>query len=408
MDIATPDDLVLKECARDGSVRTTNWQSLLERLLERIDYAVHNEFPIPSVPLPQPLPRSIIEETPTPTATPHLQGSSFSDDSLYSNSLKENNPPDGSHAIFSNSATSLKTPNSEGYMSPLINRQRHLTTVLPTPAGALPPQLLSLLSSIHSTLKTSFAKGPPHTIQRLAELALHPSVHYRTLPSYLRAIDRVISVSSTADTFPLPSVETALMNGDGLSDNYLSINTRQDDFNGAALTRIPWLRDATSMTVIGSAPDLRTESTAMIDGPNGAGSLETVTVSINNMGSGRRENGGLRSDMKPIIAAEQLRLDLEEDGDERTPHARGPEEIGVEDMGPQSVSEGFDIEAALGRKGEGESGNGMGMGMGMGMSTLTSGFSTEDISRQKDPTVEGVAYRDGEEKEKVEPECSHA
>ena len=101
-------------------------------------------------------------------------------------------------------------------------------------------------------------------------------------------------------------------------------------------------------------------------------------------------------------------MDLEEDGDERTPHARGPEEIGVEDMGPQSVSEGFDIEAALGRKGEGESGNGMGMGMGMGMSTLTSGFSTEDISRQKDPTVEGVAYRDGEEKEKVEPECSHA
>jgi hypothetical protein len=37
--------------------------------------------------------------------------------------------------------------------------------------------------------------------------------------------------------------------------------------------------------------------------------------------------------------------------DEEIPHARGPEEIGMEDMGPQhpSLSGGLDIEAAVGR-----------------------------------------------------------
>lgn len=250
-------------------------------------------------------------------------------------------------------------------------------------------------------LKTSFATGPPHTIQRLAELALHPSIHYRTLPSYLRAIDRVISVSSAADIFPLPSVETAFLNGDGPGNNYLSTNARQDDFNGAALTRIPWLREAPAMAMAGSAPDLRTESTAMIDGPNGAGSLETVTVSINDIGISRRENSGSKTDIKAMTAAEQLRLDLEEDADEKTPHARGPEEIGMEDMGPQGSSEGFDIEAALGRKGEVANG----VGVSMGMSTLTSGFSTEEMIRQRESTMEqAVAERKGVEKVPVEPD----
>jgi len=42
--------------------------------------------------------------------------------------------------------------------------------------------------------------------------------------------------------------------------------------------------------------------------------------------------------------------------DDETPHARGPEEIGMEDMGPQVASsvgigmQGIDVEAAVGRK----------------------------------------------------------
>ena len=47
-----------------------------------------------------------------------------------------------------------------------------------------------------------------------------------------------------------------------------------------------------------------------------------------------------------------------------TVHVRGPAEVGMEDMGPQKTSQekmdeggvgkGFDVEAAVGRKGEGE------------------------------------------------------
>ena len=340
-----------------------------------------------------------MKETP-PAITPQNQSSSFGHDTFYSGAQKELDPLSSSQSLRSNSSNSLKSSGAKSYPSSPPNRHQQTIATLSAPTGTLPPQLSSLLSSIHSTLKTSFATGPPHTIQRLAELALHPSIHYRTLPSYLRAIDRVISVSSTADIFPLPSVETAFLNGDGSGNNYLSTNARQDDFNGAALTRIPWLREAPAMAVAGSAPDLRTESTAVIDGPNGAGSLETVTVAINDMGNLRRENNGSKTDTKPITAAKQLRLNFEEDADEKTPHARGPEEIGVEDMGPQGSSERFDIEAALGRKGEGASG----LGAGMGMSTLTSEFSTEEMIKQRESMEQAVAERKGLEKVPVEPD----
>ena len=44
-------------------------------------------------------------------------------------------------------------------------------------------------------------------------------------------------------------------------------------------------------------------------------------------------------------------------GEGTRPHARGPDVIGMEDMGPQSSSAGvggLDIEGAVGRRGEGE------------------------------------------------------
>ena len=47
----------------------------------------------------------------------------------------------------------------------------------------------------------------------------------------------------------------------------------------------------------------------------------------------------------------------EEEADEERVHARGPDEMTMEDMGPQAsdrVGQAFDVEAALGRPGEGE------------------------------------------------------
>lgn len=140
------------------------------------------------------------------------------------------------------------------------------------------------------------------------------------------------------------------------------------------LTRIPWLRN-TSDSASDRVGDLRTESTSLIDGPNGAGSLETVTVSMNgiaragvvppgNVLLSQPDTGtspvGRQTRSSSAAAAVARKEEAEEgkgEGDERI-HARGPEEIGVEDMGPQATaSEGaivFDVEGALGRRGEGE------------------------------------------------------
>jgi PPP4R2 len=114
----------------------------------------------------------------------------------------------------------------------------------------LPPPLASLLASAKSTLRHNFGTKPPHTIQRLAELILRPTHHYRTLPAYLRALDRVVSVSSSADTFPLPQAGYL---GDGNQPNGVANGTRSgfmmmdnslgsdESLGGALLTPIPWL-----------------------------------------------------------------------------------------------------------------------------------------------------------------------
>ena len=250
--------------------------------------------------------------------------------------------------------------------------------------GTLPPQLLSLYSSVQTALQTSFVHSPPYTVQRLAELIISPTNHYKTLPSYLRALDRVISVSSTANNFPLPSLAS---NGEG--DNYSFLgsvdSSEVDDFNGAALTRIPWLRDTASLLSSGERPlttDLRTESTSLIDGPNGAGSIETVTVSVNGLSNTTRNpmqqrlnvSGRTESEVDArmehgLASADDLQAsNVLVEAEEEEVHARGPEEIGVEDLGPQDAARSpgsnhhllhsaiFDAEAALGRPGEAEPG----------------------------------------------------
>lgn len=234
-----------------------------------------------------------------------------------------------------------------------------------------------MLSSIQSTLKSSFSAAPPHTAQRFAELILRPTLHYRTLPSYLRALDRVLSVSSPANVFPLPSINSPsttsngrLLNGSTTPDPSDGPN---DDFvGGAELTPIPWLNGSASLSYLSpdhpNASDLHTESTSLIDGPHGAGSLETVTVTVNGIASASHEEL-LRRDNDvttgPITSQSiygtrhtsptSLQENIPPEAAEEPVVARGPHLIGMEDLGPQgSGPREFDIEAALGRKGEAE------------------------------------------------------
>jgi hypothetical protein len=121
---------------------------------------------------------------------------------------------------------------------------------LETSMKSLPHPLQFILDSIKSTLRSYFTTNPPHTIQRLAELILYPDRQYRTLPAYLRAVDRVVSVSSGADLFPLPQTNgsndgelpNGSMNGTATSFMITDHGLGSDEsLGGALLTPIPWL-----------------------------------------------------------------------------------------------------------------------------------------------------------------------
>ncbi len=77
------------------------------------------------------------------------------------------------------------------------------------PAGSrpLPQPIVNMITDINLTLAATFPVYPPHTIQRLSEMVLAPREHYRSLPAYLHALDRIIHVTSGPTSTPcrLPS-----------------------------------------------------------------------------------------------------------------------------------------------------------------------------------------------------------
>ncbi|KAK7962301.1 uncharacterized protein PG986_003126 [Apiospora aurea] len=340
----------------------------------------------------------------------------------------------------------------------------------PLSPGTVPPQVTAMLNEITTTLTSTFPTYPPHSIQRLAELVLAPKHHYKSLPTYLHALDRVVHVTSGLNVYPLPpavpdaSSISLLPNGatDAILPSPWAAPGSDEALGGALLTPIPWLQHGSqgqgglsptsSQTDSSSAAgdrandsegELRTESTETIDGPNGMGSIETVTVTVNGVSSmGARVGVGVtqgellrqeqRAGVVPVSQLipthhihpgqfhqqqntqqqQQQQLDQDQDQDsgpqenqaegsvspsttatladdspaaseakegveenaaaepvsdraeDERPHARGPEEIGAEDMGPQRESSssanygggagldmhGIDVEAAVGRK----------------------------------------------------------
>lgn len=267
--------------------------------------------------------------------------------------------------------------------------------------GQLPKQIADQLADIASHLQT-FSSYPPHTVQRLAELILSPRAHYKALASYLHAVDRVVQVTSGTDRFPLPPLVPDMslinINGEGEMDPAEAVawsnpttaaSVGSDEaLGGALLTPIPWLARRSPESSEGTpGAQIHSESTETIDGPNGMGSIETVSVSVNgvpSMGHARGITQGelLRQEQRAgVVPVSQLTrsqassaageherpVDAEEgkwppeDEEDEVPHARGPEEIGVGDTGPQGQTTSYmgeggvemqniDVEAAVGRK----------------------------------------------------------
>lgn len=266
----------------------------------------------------------------------------------------------------------------------------------------LPPETVTFYSSIRNALSTNFPKGAPHTIQRLAELVLEPKRRYKFLMPFLRALDRVVSVSSSNTIFPLP--QAVLPTATGLLNGITATNATQaslgsdESLGGALLTPIPWLQNR-------GQNELISESTEMVDGPNGTGRIETVTVGMLSGANGSNgspqapqatsptnsngvsqiasshPDGETLPSTGPVTQGEILRQEQEAgivlnnphslttnlsrttvgemesggtvmetvEGEEEQPHARGPELIGMEDTGPQTQFSHLDIEGAVGR-----------------------------------------------------------
>ncbi|EEH36642.2 hypothetical protein PAAG_07060 [Paracoccidioides lutzii Pb01] len=340
---------VLELVAKDGTIDFEKWPDLLDPLIERLEHIVHNDFPMPTIP-------PTLSNT---HDTPSLIPSSYPIQEVnpQSNNNKENAPP-------SQLQTSPGRPPVPAFRSSVPIEQIP-DSQLQSTDDALPPPLVRILSSIKYTLRTYFSLKPPHTIQRLAELILQPTRHYSTLPSYLRAVDRVVSVSSGADIFPLPAslpipgglIDTNLVNGvngSGSSSFVLENDALGSDesLGGALLTPIPWLRD--SALPGGNNDGILDFDSSPNSSPDVSPSSSSSPSTVPPQGSGavtgeltrqEQEAGVVHITIQEHQVGSSLvagRDGVEAQGDddvEEIPHARGPAILGVEDMGLQNRTE---------------------------------------------------------------------
>ncbi|KAI0895776.1 hypothetical protein F4806DRAFT_69275 [Annulohypoxylon nitens] len=308
---------ILRNIANGGQIDFSVWPALLPRIISRIERVARYEFPIPSLAPPAP---TII---PSSIPPPQTQTDSEPTESFLS--------PLPSSPIEPTSSSSSQENKENTPIAPRPNPPSTSAAQTPAPPAALPPgmlpqQILSMVAEITTTLKNTFPKYPPHTLQRLSELVIAPKHHYRTLPTYLHALDRVVHVTSGLNIYPLPPAIPDMKSGsllaNGLSDALAAPSPwatpgSDEALGGALLTPIPWLQPnhhgiggpssalstpgQRSPNSAGSGPqsspgpgamgsndlegEVRTESTETIDGPNGVGSIETVSVSVNGIPS---------------------------------------------------------------------------------------------------------------------------
>ncbi|KAK4191865.1 hypothetical protein QBC35DRAFT_486171 [Podospora australis] len=431
MEIDTHDD-ILRKVALDGSMDYSSWPELLPDVLERIEKIANTVFPIPHIPPPR---AARARPTPPPlTGPPPSSGTTVAADSSQDTN-KENASP--------TPATTATAPSSSS----------STTAVAPPsscPEGStLPKPVQAMLDEILSVLRSNFSSNPPHTIQRLSELILHPRKHYKSCIAWLHALDRVVHVTSGANIYPLPpaipdmsSISLTSTTSSTTPTVHSTVGT-DEALGGALLTPIPWLARRTNggggsdsgsdddggsspLSASGissgpvlqqqqqqpqqqhfhlqrqqhSSPSVRTESTETIEGPNGMGRIETVSISVNGIPSTGASSSNAVLAQRGITQGELLRQEQragvvpmsqlarqqhvaqarasakekeedatmtskEEEDEEETPHARGPEEIGAADTGPQPPgsaqtytvgiagnaveTRGINVEAAVGR-----------------------------------------------------------
>ncbi|KAJ4422721.1 hypothetical protein N0V82_002618 [Gnomoniopsis sp. IMI 355080] len=461
MEMDTDAEETLRKLASGGSMDYSTWPLLLATVVSHIEKTAHHDFPIPRIPQPTVAAPPLLPEprflAPLPPSSDPAEPTSSSSDI---------DPPANTNTSGNDSAGPSSQETDKENAAPANAPASTSPTSEPPPApelepGTLPPQITAMVAEITGVLNENFHTYPPHTIQRLAELVLEPRKHYRSLPSYLHAVDRVVHVTSGNNIYPLPPAipDMSHMHINGVTEAtgaqedssdpkpeqpaqaiWASSSTggapigSDEALGGALLTPIPWLarraangggdgssesgesstlgseaggtslavgQGAGSNTSANSSPtsqqrqgrqfemQVRTESTETIDGPNGMGSIETVSVSINGISSlsaaqqqrvitqgeliRQEQRAGVvpvsqlaRSGPIVVTSNPAASSTAGEDGADTTmgegegegeaqkdtsseksdedmadedeaPHARGPDIIGAADMGPQKT-----------------------------------------------------------------------
>lgn len=243
------DEPVLEACAETGNIDYVQWPSILPSLLERLSQIANEEFPLPR---PYPIIHPVLpsQTTSDPLADRFIENPPV----LPSNTPKTPRTLPPVPTFPSSSASRVPDSQADG---------KEDTQDGTATAEQLPAEVLQLLEQSLKTLRTYFAEKPPHTIQRLSELVLYPTRHYKTLPAWLRALDRVVSVSSGADIFPLsdvpPNIDLAngVLHGTDMGGILFANSANEtrngydrdslgsdESLGGALLTPIPWLKDS--------------------------------------------------------------------------------------------------------------------------------------------------------------------
>ncbi|CEO60076.1 hypothetical protein PMG11_04719 [Penicillium brasilianum] len=298
------DEEALEAVANGGSIDLEKWAGIVVPLLERLEYNVYNVFPMPKVP-----PSSY---NPQPRPPPSESNA------VPESSNKENTAPGDLQSPQQPQQTSGSPPSNE-----LVPDSQPQPSS-PRTNDVLPPPLALLLGSIRSSVQSFFVAKPPHTIQRLAELILRPTAHYKTLPAYLRAVDRVVSVTSGADVFPFSAPPSTSAQSNGLvhptnsagaylTPDYTSGLGSDESLGGALLTPIPWLTNASFEGGDGGIADAQGLTTIQ---PQEVEAATTATA---------------EGDDEAKVAFGSPPADTSEE----VPHARGPPVVGVEDLGLQ-------------------------------------------------------------------------
>ncbi|KAE8349787.1 hypothetical protein BDV28DRAFT_54325 [Aspergillus coremiiformis] len=330
------DEETLETVANGTLMDLEKWPGMVEPLLDRLEYIVYNVFPMPRV-LPEPAALVNQQHSSTNLSTTFPQDPN----SILASSNKENAIPADSQTFIQPTEPPMTTPSSSEHI-PDSQPQSSANPTLPMP-------LQVLLNSTKSTLRSLFHTKPPHTIQRLAELIVHPTKHYKTLPAYLRAVDRVMSITSSADVFQLQmhastGQSNGILNGAESGPMFSEHALGSDEsLGGALLTPIPWLSNVTSpVAEDGAGAHLSEDHQVMSEVSAQQQFPQQVTDGAADAVLGHSATSAIENQPMEYTTPQQT------DPSEDIPHARGPQILGVEDLGLQ---DGKGVEMTLEREG---------------------------------------------------------